>query len=209
MIKINLLEETRQQAKSKSGGGGGGGPKFQVAGNFGVILLLSGLGAAVAGVFLWWFAVDSTLKQLDKKIVVAEAEKSRLEYVIKRNDELQRKKEDLNRKIGIIAELKRKQALPVQLLDLISRNLADFTWFEELTYTGELVTLRGKAQTPIALGNFLRMLEDSTYFDEVALQRQTNEPTGLTAFELTMTFKPSGKTAATGPTGPTSPPPPA
>jgi type IV pilus assembly protein PilN len=211
VIKINLLEETRQQVKSKGGGGGGGGPKFAVAGNFGVILLLSGMGAAVAGVFLWWFAVTSTLKKLEQDIQVAEAEKARLEYVIKRNEELQRKKEDLNRKIGIIADLKRKQALPVQLLDLVSRNLADFVWLEELTYTGELVTIRGKSLTPIALANFLRSLEDSDFFADVSLQRQTNEAsTGQTAFEVNMTFRPGGKAAAakaSGPSGASAPPP--
>jgi type IV pilus assembly protein PilN len=212
VIKINLLEETRQQAKAKGGGGGGGGgPKFQMAGNFGVILLLSGLGAAVAGVFLWWFALSSTITKLDDEIVKAEAEKARLEYVIKRNEELQRKKEDLNRKIGIIAELKRKQALPVQLLDLVSRNLADFVWLEELTYTGELVTIKGKALTPIALANFLRSLEDNDYFADVALQRQSNEATtGHTSFDVNMTFKPGGKAAAakaSGPSGASAPPP--
>lgn len=206
MIKINLLEETRQQAKAKSGGGGGG-PKFQVAGNFGVILLLSGMGAAVAGVLLWLFAVTSELKKLEDDIEKAEAERTRLEYVIKRNEELQRKKEDLKRKIGIIADLKRKQALPVQLMDLISRNLADFVWLEELTYTGELVTIRGKALTPIALANFLRSLEESEYFRDVALQRQQNDAaTGHTAFDINMTFNPGGKTTP-APTGASAPPP--
>lgn len=209
MIKINLLEETRQQSKAKSGGGGGGGPKFQVAGNFGVIVLLSGIAAAIVALMLWGFAVHSERKQLEADIQVAEAERARLEYVIKRHEELQRKKEDLKRKIGIIADLKRKQALPVQLMDLISRNLADFVWLEDLTYTGELVTLRGKALTPIALANLLRSLEESDYFTDVALQRQTNDPiTGHTAFDFNMTFRPDGKSAVVAaPATPATPPP--
>jgi Tfp pilus assembly protein PilN len=209
VIKINLLEETRQQSKAKSGGGGGR-PRFQVAGNFGVILLLSGMGLAVAGILLWWFAVSSQLQQLNDQIEKAQAEKNRLEYVIKRNDELQQKKADLGRKIGIIADLKRQQALPVQLLDLVSRNLADFVWLEELTYTGQLVTMRGKALTPIALANLLRSLEDSDFFSDVALQRQSNDPaTGQTAFEVNMNFRPGGKAAAaaSGPSGASAPPP--
>lgn len=207
MIKINLLEETRQQVKAKPSGGGG--PKFQVAGNVGVVLLMAGLAAAITVVALWGFWVSTTLRQLEDDITKAEAEKARLEYVIKRDEELRKKKDDLNRKIGIIADLKRKQALPVQLLDLISRNLADFVWLEDLTFTGELVTLKGKAQTPIALANFLRNLEDSTFFDDVSLVRQDNSPlTGLTSFELTMTFKPAGKAAKpSGPTGASAPPP--
>ena len=200
MIKINLLEETRQQVKAK--GGGGGGPKFQVAGSAGVIILMCGLLAAIAVVTLWGLFVISNIRGLESEIEKAKIERARLEYVIKRDEELRRKKDDLNRKIGIIADLKKKQALPVQLLDLVSRNLADFVWLEELTYTGDLVTMRGKAQTPIALANFLRLLEDSEFFDETALQRQDNNPTtALTSFELTTTFRPGGKTQTAKPDG--------
>ncbi len=191
MIKINLLEETRQQVKAKAGAAG---PKFQMAGNAGVIILLSGVTAAVAAMVLWGVVVITKINNLEAEIKKAEIERARLEYVIKRDEELRRKKDDLNRKIGIIADLKKKQALPVQLMDLVSRNLADFVWLEELTYTGDLVAIRGKAQTPIALANMLRLLEESEFFEEPALQRQDNNPTtGLTSFELTTTFRPGGK----------------
>lgn len=209
MIKINLLEETRQQVKAK---GGAAGPKMQLAGNAGVILLLSGMVAAVAGMALWGFYVASTLNKLEQDIAKAQEEKARLEHVIKRNEDLQRTKDDLNRKINIIADLKLRQDLPVRLMDLVSRSLAEYVWLEELTYTGELVTIRGKAQTPIALANFLRTLEESPYFADVALQRQQNDSaTGITSFDMQMTFKPAGKapaaTGASGPAGASAPPP--
>ena len=208
MIKINLLEETRAQVKTKASGGGGGLPKMQVAGNVGVIVLLAGMVAAALAITLWFLAVRSTLAQLDDDIQKAEAEKARLEYVIKKNEELQKKKEDLARKIGIIADLKRRQALPVRLMDLVSRNLVDFVWLEELTYTGELVTMRGKALTPIALANFLRSLEESDYFADVALQNQRNLPEGVTEFSLNVTFRPEGKaTPPPAPAGASGPPP--
>ena len=207
MIRINLLEETRTQAKAK--GGGMAMPKVQLAENVPVFMLLGGMGLAAAVVGVYGMYLISQQAAYADKIRIAVAEKARLEYVLKRDEELRRKKDDLTRKIGVIADLKRRQDLPVQLLDLMSKNLADFVWIEEMTYTGELVTIRGKAQTPIALGNFLRTLEDSPYFADVALQRQTNEVSGLTAFELNMAFKPAGKTAATGPSGPSAPPPPA
>jgi Tfp pilus assembly protein PilN len=207
VIKINLLEETRQQVKSKGGGGGGGGgPKLQLAGSVGVIVLLTGMGIAAVAVALWFLALKSTLSKLDEDIRAAEAEKARLEYVIKKNEELQAKKLDLSRKIGIIADLKKKQGVPVRLMDLVSRNLVDFVWLEELTYTGELVTMRGKALTPIALANFLRSLEESEYFADVAPQNQRNVDTGTTEFSLTVTFRPDGK-ATVSPSGASAPPP--
>jgi type IV pilus assembly protein PilN len=136
----------------------------------------------------------SRMQQLDAQIEKAQIERARLEYVIKRDEELRKKKDELQRKIGIIAELKRKQDLPVKLMDYLSRNLADFVWLEDLTFTGDLVTVRGKAQTPIALANFLRNLEDSKYFRDVSMgQVRNSETDGLTTFDFTTTFNPTGQ----------------
>ena len=199
MIRINLLEETRVSGQKKSGGGLSL-PKIQLAENVPVFLLGGGIAAAVAVVGIWGMLLVKQSHDLDAKIKQADDELKRLEYVLKRDEELRRKKDDLTRKINIIAELKRKQALPVQLLDLISRNLADFVWMEEMTFAGELVTVRGKAQTPIAVANFLRNLEESKFTRDVAMVNVQNDPiTGLTKFELTMTFNPSGLPPASDP----------
>jgi type IV pilus assembly protein PilN len=189
VIRINLLEETRQQVKAK-----GGGPKFQMAGSAGVIVLGIGVAAAIAAVLVYLMILVAKIQALDADVEKAQVERARLEYVIKRDEELRKKKDELNRKIGIIAELKRKQDLPVKLMDMVSRNLADFVWLEDLTFTGDLVTVRGKAQTPIALANFLRNLEDSKFFRDVAMNQVKNdEATGLTTFDFTTTFNPSGQ----------------
>ena len=54
----------------------------------------------------------------------------------------------------------------------MSRNLADFVWLEEITFAIDLVTIRGKAQTPIAVANFFRNLEESKNFADVAMVNQ-------------------------------------
>ena len=194
MIRINLLEETRTQAKAK--GGGLAMPKVQLAENVPVFMLLGGIALAAAVFGVWGMFLISRQAQYDDKIKKAQEEKARLEYVLKRDEELRRKKDDLTRKIGVIADLKRRQDLPVQLLDLVSKNLADFVWLEEMTYTGDLVTIHGKAQTPLAVSNFLRNLEDSKFFLDVAMGAAgvtMDDQTGLTKFELQMTFNPSGQ----------------
>lgn len=193
MIRINLLEETRVSSQKKSGGGLAL-PKIQLAENVPVFLLGGGIAAAIAVVAVWGMLLVKQSHDLDADLKKADDELKRLEYVLKRDEELRRKKEDLTRKINIIAELKRKQALPVQLLDLLSRNLADFVWMDEMTYAGDLVTVRGQAQTPIAVANFLRNLEESKFVRDVAMVNvQNNQTTGLTKFEVTMTFNPSGQ----------------
>ena len=206
MIRINLLEETRVAGQKKSGGGGLAMPKMQVAENVPVFLLGGGVALAVAVVAIWGMLLAKQSHDLDVDVKKAEDEKKRLEYVLKRDEELRHRKDELNRKIGVIAELKRRQDLPVKLLDMVSRNLADFVWLEEMTFTGDLVTIRGKAQTPIAVANFLRNLEESRFFRDVAMGPLQNETTGLTRFEMTMTFNPSGQAPAAKGGGPAEKP---
>lgn len=206
MIRINLLEETRNQVKSKSGAGSAGRPKMQFAENVGVFILLGGMALAAGGVAAWWMFLSTKISQLDSSIVEATEQKARLEHVLQRDKDLRQKKDDLTRKIGIIAELKRKQDLPVQLMALISENLAEFVWLEELTFTGELVTVRGKAQTPLAVANFFRNLEDSKFFLEVSMGQVKNEDNGLTTFEVTMKFNPTGLPPVEKPAGGTGAP---
>ena len=202
MIRINLLEETRVQATKKSGGGFAM-PQVKLAENVPVFLLGGGFAIAAGVVGIWGMLLYKDSADLDARIEKAKIEQARLEYVLKRDEELRRKKDDLNRKIGVIADLKRKQDLPVQLLDLVSRNLADFVWLDEITFTGETVTIHGRAQTPIAVANFFRNLEESKYFADVAMgQVQNEQATGLTRFEVGMTFKPGGQTVAAKPSEP-------
>lgn len=202
MIRINLLEETRIQSARRSGGGFSM-PQVKLAENVPVFLLVGGFALAAGFVGIWGMLLFKDSADLDSRIAKAKVEQARLEYVLKRDEELRRKKEDLNRKISVIADLKRKQDLPVQLLDLVSRNLADFVWLEEITFAGDLVTIRGKAQTPIAVANFFRNLEESKNFADVAMgQVQNEQASGLTRFEVTMTFKPGGQTAAVMPSDP-------
>ena len=186
---MNKGWQTERAMTGGTGGTHGGAP--QQAAEAPCVDLAAGF------VGIWGMLLFKTSADLDARIEKAKAEQARLEYVLARDAELHRKKDDLNRKIAVIADLKRKQDLPVQLLDLVSRNLADFVWLEEITFAGELVTIRGKAQTPIAVANFFRNLEESKNFADVAMQQVQNEQaSGLTRFEVTMTFKPGGQTAA-------------
>lgn len=195
MIRINLLEETRVAAKAKAGAFAL--PKFEVAENVPVIMLGAGVALAVTGVLVGWLYYQQRLADLDKSIAKAEAERQRLERVLKQSEELNNKKADLNRKIQLISELKAKVTVPVKMLDHVSKNLPDHVWFDELNFSGETITLRGKAQTPIAVSNLLRSLEESEWFTDEALGRVTNEK-GLTTFSLTVTFRPPAPPAPAG-----------
>ena len=189
MIRINLLEETRVAAKSK--GGGFAMPQFQVAENVSLFVALGCILAALGVVGIIWMKNKVEMDRLDDKIQAAEKEKKRLEFILKKNEELEAKKAELQRRISIIEELKSKQDDPVRMLDQISQNLADGVWLEQLNFTTDKLDLTGWAQTPLAYATFLRNLEDSPYFLDVSTG-VTETKKGYTKFKATAKFNPSG-----------------
>lgn len=207
MIRINLLEETRQAAAKAKGGGGFGLPKIQVAENVPVFILAGGVAAAVLAVAVGWLYLNRQIANLDESIRQQEEEKKRLEFVLKQNEELLAKQADLKRKIGVITELKLKQAGPVKMLDQVSKSLADDIWLDKLTYNDPTVELSGKALSALAYGKFLSNLESNTFFKDVAGGKMTNDPrSGLTTFTLTLSFVPPPEpgTAEAAPQGQTT-----
>lgn len=179
MIRINLLEETRAAAKRKSGGGGGiSMPSFDVADNVGVVIMFAGVLLA-AGIMGTWFMINAgAISDLKQKIAKAEAEKKRLEYVLKRNEELKAKKKELTHRIEIIRELKENQGKPVKMMLEVSRELdeADNVWFEDLNFSGDALKVRGKALTKYNYSKFLKNLEDSTCFEDVRMGITEEKP---------------------------------
>jgi type IV pilus assembly protein PilN len=189
MIKINLLAE-RKAAKAKSATSF----KFEMGGSQN--LLLAGIvvvGALVAGG--WWWSRVSELKRLQDAKVTAQTELKRLEEVRKKAEAFKTQKELLERKINLITELKKKQAVPVHILDQISRNLPEFMWLDSLTASANAINIVGKATTYNAVSNLYDNLRASGQFSDVVLGKTTEIAEGV-SFSLTCRYAPPGAPAA-------------
>src|SRR5262245_40617460 len=115
MIKINLLAE-RKQPKAKPQSGGGGGLKVEGLGTQSFLLVgILLLGVLVAGG--WWWMLSSEKADWVRKHEEADRELKRLEEVRKKGDEYKKRKDLLARKIQLITDLKKRQAVPVHILD--------------------------------------------------------------------------------------------
>jgi Tfp pilus assembly protein PilN len=194
VIRINLLEETRTQVRRKAGGAGPSLPSFDVAENVGVVVMFAGIILA-AGVMGTWFFINSRhLAELDTKIAKAEAEKKRLEYVLKRNEELKAKKKELTHRIEIIRRLKENQDKPVRMMLEVSKELdeSDNVWFEDLNFSGDNLTVKGQALSKFNYAKFLKNLEDSPCFDDVRMgiteERPGPEGQTLVGFRMEAIF---------------------
>jgi type IV pilus assembly protein PilN len=201
MIKINLLAE-RKAAKAKSSAG----LKFEMGGSQNFLLvgiLVVGLLAAAG----WSWATASELDRVRQAKITAQAELKRLEDIRKKAEAFKTQKELLERKINLITELKKKQAVPVHILDQVSRNLPEFMWLDSLTADANAISIVGKATTYNAVSNLYDNLRASGQFADVVLGKTIEISDGV-SFSLTCRYAPPAAPAAADPGAPAAPLPP-
>lgn len=184
MIKINLVSE-RKQARGKSPGG----LSLDAGANTQSLVLASVLIAGFAGAGLWGWTTANRLADVRQAHVEADAELKRLEEVRKRGDEYTARKDLLARKIGIITDLKKKQEVPVHILDQVSKNIPDFLWLDTMSARENAINLAGKATTYNAVSSFYKNLTSSGYFADVTLGKTFEVSEGV-AFSVTARFAP-------------------
>jgi Tfp pilus assembly protein PilN len=188
MIKINLLAEKKKDRGDKgvrlpSGAGGGGAPRNILL----VAIILVGLVIAA----FWNYQLNNQVDEWQKKNTAAEAELLRLEAIRKKGEEFEARKALLARKIDLITDLKKQQAVPVHILDQISWNLPDFLWLKSMNVGTNGINLVGQATTYNAVTNFYNNLSDSDYFTGVTMGRVAESDKGV-SFSLTCRFVPPG-----------------
>jgi type IV pilus assembly protein PilN len=191
MIKINLVAE-RKAAKAKAAAASNF--KFEVGGSQNFLLV----GILVIGLLVaagWSWSRASELARVRTAKLTAQAELKRLEEIRKKAEAFKAQKELLERKINLITELKKKQSVPVHILDQVSRNLPEFMWLESLTASANAINIVGKATTYNAVSNLYDNLRASGQFSDVVLGKTTEIAEGV-SFSLTCRYAPPGVPAA-------------
>lgn len=187
MIKINLLSERKQPKTSTPS-------PLKVEGmGAGQNLLLVGLllvGVVVAGG--WWWMLAQEEAEWQAKHEEADRELTRLEEIRKKGEAYKRQKELLARKITLITDLKKMQAVPVHILDKVSRNLPDFVWLESMSAANNQIKISGKATTYNAVSTFYGNLTESGFFKDIQLGRTFEVQEGV-SFSLTCRFSTGGE----------------
>lgn len=145
MIRINLLGGDRRAAALP-----GGDPARRVAAGGALIVLLT-----AAGIGWWYWSLSQAGLALDRDILVAQQEVQRLQVVLTEIRELETRRADVQRRVGLIEELRDGQSVPVRLLDHVSRSLPDLLWLDQLVQEDGTVTISGFSTTLIALSDFV------------------------------------------------------
>jgi type IV pilus assembly protein PilN len=187
MIKINLLSEGKRPAAVRKKGGG----KLEGR-DLGQWMLLVG---ALVGLLAFAAAYWAQQKKNDAKtaeVAAAQREVDQLASVIKEVDDFKAKKAELERKIGVITDLKANQRGPVRVMDYVSRALPELLWLDTMTMKGDSIRLEGRAFNTNAVANFIDNLDKVPEFDEPTLKSTESQTGGVYKFVINLNFSFAG-----------------
>ncbi len=189
MIKINLLSEGKRPAavRKKSGG-------VKLEGqDVGQWLLLAGIAAGLLALGgAWWLQNQKTEAKV-AEVAAAQREVDQLASVIKEVEDYKAKKTELERKIGIINDLKANQRGPVRVMDYISRALPELLWLDTLSMKASSITVEGRAFNTNAVANFIDNLDKVPEFDEPLLKGTDLQAGGIYKFRVDFNYSFAGK----------------
>jgi type IV pilus assembly protein PilN len=147
MIRINLLGVERKQTRSKA-------PSFDIGQRLTVacslILVVALLGI---GYWAWWLRESSA--RVDREIVAANAEATRLRSLLTEVQQFEGRRAQLQQRVQLIEQLRGGQSVPVQLLDHVSRSLPDMMWLTSMVQNGPELKIEGQTTTLITLSDFV------------------------------------------------------
>ena len=156
MIKVNLLP-VKKKKKAKPL------PTF-------LIVTIGVAFAAVALVLYLNFFFKGRVNEKKAKVDENERTLAELAMKIKAVDDFEKLNADFKKRKGIIEELGKNKALPVKILDEISRLLSDGVWLTQLNITGNDITLSCTGFNNTDAVNFVNNLKGSSLLTDVFLQ---------------------------------------
>lgn len=198
MIKINLLSEGKRPAAVRKAKASPLEGK-----DIGQYLIAAGLLLGIAaGVFVWWQHKGKIAKQ-QEEIAAAQAEVEALGAVIKEVEDYKAKKAELERKIGIINDLKANQRGPVRVMDYMSKALPELMWLDRMTMNATTIEVEGRAFNTNAVATFIENLDKVPEFEEPTLKDASEQAGNVYKFVIDFNYsfappKPAEAEAAPG-----------
>jgi len=183
MIKINLLSEGKRAVRKAKPAA-----SLLEGKDIGQYLILVGLLAGVlVSAWLWW-SLKQKIADQQEQISVAQAEVEALGAVIREVEEYKAKKAELERKIGIINDLKANQKGPVRIMDYVSKALPELLWLDRMTMNATTIVVEGRAFNTNAVAAFIENLDRVPEFEEPTL-RDATEQGGTYRFVIDFNYK--------------------
>jgi type IV pilus assembly protein PilN len=156
MIRINLLSSERKKAAART-------PAFDIGARLslacGLVVVL-----AAGGIGWWYWSITQEAAAVERDIAAAQTEVARLRPIIAEVEQFDAQRQRLQQRVQLIAQLRKGQGVPVQMLDQVSKSLPDMLWLTTMQQEGGDVTLEGRSTTLVALSDFVGNLGTSEFF---------------------------------------------
>jgi Tfp pilus assembly protein PilN len=165
MIKINLLGLKKEIKK-------GAGPQVSLAGTALSMALVAFIVAGLGWCYYRYYTLDKETTQLAADLDKANRDKTRLDGVKKKVDELQASQAQLKKQIDVIEALERGRTGPVEMLASLANTVVSTKtmWLTTFESTGDKVHMTGFATSADTVADFLRNLKDTGQFNNVELK---------------------------------------
>lgn len=159
MAKINLLpwrEQLREERKQR----------FLVS--LGVVVILAG-----ALVFLADRYMNSRINGQNQRNAYLQEQIANMDREIEEIRELQQQKTELTARMNVIQNLQGTRPVIVRLFDELVRTLPEGLYFENITRTNDIITMRGVAESNGRISALMRALDESDWFQNSDLRQVT------------------------------------
>lgn len=184
MIRINLLPVRAAKKKETA---------VQQIVIFGVVIVL-----AAAVVMSLYFVRRVQVTSTKNDITAANAKINELKAKIGELDKVKALKEQVKKKLDVLAQLRKNKSGPAQRLATLSDMTPDKLWLTGYSESNEKIKITGIAFTEELIAQFMKSLEASSDFMSVELvvSEQTEiAGTKLKKFDLTLKLKAATPTA--------------
>lgn len=151
MIKINLL---------------GTSTVIDYSGQYIVAGFVASVLASLGLFYMLLSSATNEITALTEKSQRLQSELTHVQKITKEVKDLEAKKAEYNRKLVIIAKLKKNKLGPVRVLDDLNQALPEKAWLTEVKEQEDSLQITGRALDNQTVASFIRELEKSDYFGE-------------------------------------------
>jgi len=164
MIKINLLPSDERASRRKISL-----PTISGGAVLWVALGLFVYAGAVAGI---WVLQSRKITEYETKIQALKDESARLAPQLAKIRKLTAEREEVNKRLGIIASLDRDRYLHVRMMNDLAVQVPDNCWIEEVDETGGSgLDVKGVTFSNFIIADFMTSLQKSGRFTEIVLKK--------------------------------------
>ncbi len=164
MIRINLLKPEKKELKETPTISTPEVRKEKKFPFYSLIFLL----LIVVIVFLF-ISQRNALHKEKNLLKKAQEERTQLQDVLVKLDQLEKQKAIFQKKINLINQLKAHQEVAVIIMDELSKNIPEWVWLTEVNYKEQTIEIKGRALSNNLIADYIFNLENSPYLYNVNL----------------------------------------